>query len=98
MGSLINQLKSAGVYDNLNVVIFSDHGMMQFKPDNAIMVQNYLNISAIDLNKSIFGIVSNIYTVLGLVKIFLRIAIEKFISFKIEGKLCLSTTYDSLKY
>ena len=67
LGSLISQLKQAGVYDYLNIVIVSDHGMMQFKPDNAIMVQNYLNISSIDLNRSIFGIVSNIYPVQGLV-------------------------------
>ncbi len=65
IGLLISRLKEEGVYDNVNIVIVSDHGMTTFKDDNVILIKNYLDETLIDRNKTVFGIISNIYAVPG---------------------------------
>jgi ectonucleotide pyrophosphatase/phosphodiesterase family protein 5 len=69
LGSLITKLKTANVYEKINIVIVSDHGMTNFKSDNLILIQNYLNGSTIASDKTVYGIVSNIHPIPGAVSI-----------------------------
>ena len=61
IGYLLKLLKESGVLPKLNIIIVSDHGMTTMKTDEKIFIQNYVNINEIDLNKSVFRILSNIY-------------------------------------
>ena len=61
-GYLIQRLTEADLIDNLNIVVVSDHGMAELKQDFQVPLAEQLNLEAtIDLNKTVFGAVSNIY-------------------------------------
>lgn len=61
IGTLITKLKALNLYNNINIIIVSDHGMATFKEDNAILLKNYVSEDYIDKNKTIFGIISHIH-------------------------------------
>ena len=58
--------------------------MASFKNDNVILIQNYLNISTIDTDKTVFGIVSNIHTLPGSVNYIFLTANFLFRSFNLK--------------
>jgi predicted AlkP superfamily pyrophosphatase or phosphodiesterase len=65
LGNLIAKMNELNIYKNTNIIIVSDHGMAVLKQENIIKIQDYVNISLIDINRSIFGIVSHIRTIPG---------------------------------
>ena len=61
-GYLIQRFTEANLIDNLNIVVVSDHGMAQLDKDFQVPLAEHLDLaSTIDLNKTIFGAISNIY-------------------------------------
>jgi hypothetical protein len=61
-GYLIKRLTEANLIDNLNMVVVSDHGMAELMKDFQVPLAEHLNLNeTIDLNKTVFGAVSNIY-------------------------------------
>lgn len=43
LGFLINELKKAGLYEKMNLVVTSDHGMVQLSPYNIIELDEYVS-------------------------------------------------------
>lgn len=43
LGFLINELKKAGIYEKVNLVVTSDHGMVQLSPDHIIELDQYVS-------------------------------------------------------
>lgn len=43
LGFLINELKKAGLYESMNLIVTSDHGMTQLFTDNIIELDEYVN-------------------------------------------------------
>ncbi|XP_036406121.1 ectonucleotide pyrophosphatase/phosphodiesterase family member 5 [Megalops cyprinoides] len=43
LGSLLGQLKKAGIYDEVNLVVTSDHGMAQLSTDRIIELDDYVS-------------------------------------------------------
>ena len=60
-GKLLNELKLIKIVDKLNIIVVSDHGMQQLKSDSNIALSDYVNLSLIDKQRSVYGVVSNIY-------------------------------------
>lgn len=60
-GYLIKRLAEENILKNLNIVVVSDHGMAELDSNHQIGLNEYLNISNIDLNKTVFAVTSNIY-------------------------------------
>ena len=63
LGYLINNLDSNNLLHNLNIVIVSDHGMASLNKDYQIPLEKYIDINRINLNKTVFATVSNIYPI-----------------------------------
>ena len=60
-GKLLSELNNIGILDKINIVIVSDHGMEQLKSDSNIALSDYLNLTLINKQKSVYGVISNIY-------------------------------------
>jgi hypothetical protein len=60
-GKLLNELKLIKIVDKLNIIVVSDHGMQQLKSDSNIALSDYVNLALIDKQRSVYGVVSNIY-------------------------------------
>lgn len=60
-GYIIKGLTDANLINNMNIVVVSDHGMAALDKDFQIPLDNYTDINKIDLNKTVFATVSNIY-------------------------------------
>ncbi|XP_037304907.1 ectonucleotide pyrophosphatase/phosphodiesterase family member 5 isoform X2 [Pungitius pungitius] len=43
LGYLINELKKAGLYERVNLIVTSDHGMAQLSPDKIIELDEYVS-------------------------------------------------------
>lgn len=43
LGFLLNELKKAGIYEKVNLVVTSDHGMAQLLPDHIIELDEYVS-------------------------------------------------------
>uniref|UniRef100_H3CWD3 Ectonucleotide pyrophosphatase/phosphodiesterase 5 n=1 Tax=Tetraodon nigroviridis TaxID=99883 RepID=H3CWD3_TETNG len=43
LGFLINELKKAGIYEKVNLIVTSDHGMVQLSPDHIIELDEYVS-------------------------------------------------------
>ena len=65
LGYLINRMKEEQIFDKINIIIVSDHGMAQMETKSIILVSQYVKnyTSVINSSKTIYGIVSNIYPV-----------------------------------
>ena len=65
LGYLIERMKQEEILDNINIIVLSDHGMAKMQDKSEIFVQNYVQDyqTLINLNKTVFGIVSNIYPI-----------------------------------
>jgi predicted AlkP superfamily pyrophosphatase or phosphodiesterase len=61
LGYLIDGLYERNLLENLNIVIVSDHGMASLEDNYQIPLEKYIDINAINLNKTVFATVSNIY-------------------------------------
>ncbi len=68
---VLDKLKKLNIYEHLNIIITSDHGMAAAKPDCKILVFDYIDENFIDMNKTIFGQVSHIYPKAGRVSGFI---------------------------
>ena len=60
-GQLIEKLKLINIFNKLNIVIVSDHGMQQLRSDSNIALNDSVNLNLIDKEKSVYGVISNIY-------------------------------------
>lgn len=62
IGMMLDNLKKFKIYEHINIIITSDHGMTSKKPNCEINASMFLNMSLIEIeNKTIFGQVSHIY-------------------------------------
>lgn len=62
IGYLMDGLKKAELYDKINIIILSDHGMAEVPSiDNVIPLENYINTLKVDENKSQYYLISHIY-------------------------------------
>lgn len=43
LGFLMNELKKAGIYEKVNLIVTSDHGMVQLSPDHIIELDEYVS-------------------------------------------------------
>lgn len=91
IGYLVELLRQADIADKLNIIIVSDHGMADMK-NETIFVYDYVDKKLIDSNKTLFGIVSNIYpiddeAVTKLFFLFLNICIVLFLFFLKKPKV-----------
>lgn len=43
LGFLMNELKKAGLYEKVNLIVTSDHGMVQLSPDHIIELDEYVS-------------------------------------------------------
>jgi predicted AlkP superfamily pyrophosphatase or phosphodiesterase len=59
IGYLFEKLSEAKMLNELNVIIVSDHGMAQIT--NNYAARDLVDVNLIDVQKSYFGIVSNVY-------------------------------------
>ena len=62
-GYLVTKLKAAGLYDQMNILIVSDHGMAQLYANQTILIQDYINNldQIVAVNKSVLDAFSIIY-------------------------------------
>jgi ectonucleotide pyrophosphatase/phosphodiesterase family protein 5 len=60
VGYLLQSLKANNLIDKVNMLVLSDHGMTN-AVNPPILVQNYIDLSLVNMNKSIFNYVSNIF-------------------------------------
>jgi predicted AlkP superfamily pyrophosphatase or phosphodiesterase len=65
---MLNKLKKLNIIEHLNIIITSDHGMTSRKSNCKINASDFLNMSLIDVQKSIFGQISHIYPKTGFVR------------------------------
>ena len=61
IGMMIDKFKSLKIYDHINIIITSDHGMTSAKQNCKINAFEYLDKNLLDLNRTIFGQISHIY-------------------------------------
>ena len=52
-GLLIEKLNKANVYNNLNIIVLSDHGIVQTNTENNILLFDYVDEGKIDMNKTV---------------------------------------------
>jgi predicted AlkP superfamily pyrophosphatase or phosphodiesterase len=52
-GLLIEKLNNANVYNDLNIIIVSDHGIAQTNIENNILLFDYVDEEKIDMNKTV---------------------------------------------
>lgn len=61
-GLLIEKLSKANVYNDLNIIIVSDHGIAQTNIENNILLFDYVDEGKIDMNKTVeYETLLNIY-------------------------------------
>ena len=63
LGYLFNLFKREKLYDRLNIVIVSDHGMTSMMNDSVIQLNDHVNTSLIDFNRTILEESSLIYPI-----------------------------------
>jgi predicted AlkP superfamily pyrophosphatase or phosphodiesterase len=81
IGYLFEKLERANLLDQLNILIVSDHGMASMT--DTLIIQDYVDMSLIDMSKTILEIVSHIWpssdTVVRVIKrFFLKILLNNF--------------------
>ena len=68
-GILIDKLRETNVYDDLNVIVVSDHGKAQTEIANNLLLFDYVDEDKIDLNRTVeYETVLNIYAIPGNVR------------------------------
>ncbi|NER23984.1 MAG: alkaline phosphatase family protein [Symploca sp. SIO1B1] len=49
LGILLNGLKQRGIYENVNIIIVSDHGMTSINPKKTIFIDDYVDLSDVEI-------------------------------------------------
>jgi predicted AlkP superfamily pyrophosphatase or phosphodiesterase len=47
LGKLVEGLKTRGVFDKMNIVIVSDHGMVAVRPENNVFLEDYVDLATV---------------------------------------------------
>lgn len=68
MGYLIKSLKEKNIYDDLNIIVVSDHGMAQMATKNTLLIQDYTNRNYINATRTVYGVTTNLYPLDGYVR------------------------------
>ena len=58
-------MKQHGIYDKMNLIVLSDHGMAPMKDDRTIFIDQYIDVTLMEKFKTLYGIVSHIYPTQG---------------------------------
>ena len=61
LGELIKELQNINIFDKMNIVIVSDHGMQLLAKDSNIALNATVSLDLVNRQKSVYGVVSNIY-------------------------------------
>ena len=65
-GLLIEKLIKANVYDDLNIIVVSDHGMAQTDTINNLLLFDFVDEELVDMNKTVeYETLLNIYPMPG---------------------------------
>ena len=62
---LIGLLKQKGIFDEINIIIVSDHGMATMVPRGTVLVQNYTDTRLINSTRTVYGVTTNLYPIDG---------------------------------
>jgi predicted AlkP superfamily pyrophosphatase or phosphodiesterase len=65
---LINMLKELNLYDKVDIVVLSDHGMATMYDPSLILLTDYVDKDWINDTKSVYGATANIYPTTGNVR------------------------------
>lgn len=49
LGQLVNGVRSLGLADRVHYIVLSDHGMSQLSPDRVIVLDDYVDLSTVDV-------------------------------------------------
>ena len=61
LGRLINNLKRHDLYEKINIIILSDHGMARMNEKSTLNITQYVNESLFDANRTVYGATANIH-------------------------------------
>jgi predicted AlkP superfamily pyrophosphatase or phosphodiesterase len=61
IGYLLDSLEEERLLNEINIVLVSDHGMAELDEKEFLVLQDYIDVNLVDLSKSVFSEVSNIY-------------------------------------
>jgi predicted AlkP superfamily pyrophosphatase or phosphodiesterase len=62
LGKMIEQLKKADIFDRMNFIITSDHGISKAAAKNSVIsIEESFKDESVDIGMSVFGTVSNIF-------------------------------------
>ena len=61
-GYLLSELEKINKLKDLNIITLSDHGMAELAKDQFVFIKDYVDPNLINFNKSVFSIVSSIYS------------------------------------
>ena len=79
LGYLISLLKGKGLYEDINIVIVSDHGMTTMNSMSTIYIQNYTSLELINSTRTVYGPTTNLHPIEGSVRMAKSRRIFKFI-------------------
>ena len=71
VGYLIKLLKDKNIYNDLNLIVVSDHGMAQMATRNTLLIQDYTNRNYINSTRTVYGVTTNLYPINGYVCVFI---------------------------
>jgi hypothetical protein len=64
---LIKKFKDLNIYEDLNIIVVSDHGMAQMKNKSTILVQDFVNRTLINSTRTVYGVTTNLHPLPGYV-------------------------------
>ena len=65
---LIKLLKQENIFNEINIITLSDHGMQTMKIPSTIIVQDYTDIKLINSTRTIYGVTTNLHPTSGNVR------------------------------
>lgn len=68
IGYLINKFEESNIFNDVNIILMSDHGMAQMKESRVIVLKDYINTANYNSTRSINGVVAHIHPKPGFVK------------------------------
>lgn len=65
MKSLIDHLKRLELYEKINIMVLSDHGMASMVTNGTFIMRDYVNTAWINSTRTVYGVTANIYPTSG---------------------------------
>jgi|LakMenEpi03Aug12_release.lakeMendotaPanAssembly.Ray.scaffolds.fasta_scaffold2137724_1 hypothetical protein len=65
---LIKLLKQENIYDSMNIITLSDHGMQTMSNPSTILVQDWTDRTLINSTRTVYGVTTNLHPTPGNVR------------------------------